>query len=80
MTDAAQMLEEVLSEADQLIRRLLKERGLEVPHLVMAELADGEVILRTTVRPESLRSLGEELIEVAGEMAMIDPAPVGVTH
>ena len=69
MADAAQILEEVLSEADQLICRLLKERGLEVPHLVMAAPPDGEVLLRSNIRPESLRSLGEQLIDVAGEMA-----------
>lgn len=73
-------IEEVLGQADQLIRRMLKERGLEVSHLVMAVPADSEVILRTNVRPESLRSLGEELIEVAGEMAMTAPAPAGLTR
>ena len=33
--DPAQILEDVLGEADALIRRLLEERGVEVPHLVM---------------------------------------------
>lgn len=32
--DPAQILEEVLGEADALTRRLLEERGVEVPHLV----------------------------------------------
>jgi hypothetical protein len=39
--DSAQILEEVLGEADALIRRLLEDRGVEVPHLVIAVTWNG---------------------------------------
>jgi hypothetical protein len=39
MKDPVQVLEEVLGEADALIRHRLKQRGLEFPHLVVAVAA-----------------------------------------
>jgi hypothetical protein len=69
MTDAAKILEEVLDEADELIRRRLEERQLEVPHLVVAVTSDSQVILRSNVDPGVLRSFGEDLITVADELA-----------
>ena len=39
--DPAQILEEVLGEADALIRRLLEDLGVEVPHLVIAVTWNG---------------------------------------
>ena len=35
MQDVAAILEEILNEADALIRLRLKEQGLELPHLVV---------------------------------------------
>ena len=34
--DAAAILEEILADADELIRQRLKDRDLELPHLVIA--------------------------------------------
>jgi len=48
-----------LAEADVLVRLRLKEIGLEVPHLVVAVMPDGEVVLRSNVSPDVLRSLEE---------------------
>lgn len=80
MTDAVRILEEALDEAEQLIRRRLAERGIEIiPYLVMAAMPDSEMILRSNIRPEALRSFGEELIDVAGEMAR-PPGPEHNAH
>jgi hypothetical protein len=68
MTDHAQILEQVLGEADELIRRRVKEAGLEVPHVVVAVTPDGQVVLRSKVPPEVLRSFGKDLQDVADEL------------
>ena len=39
---AAAILEVILGEADALIRQPLKDRGLELPHLVIAVTPHGE--------------------------------------
>ena len=54
--DPPQILNEVLGEADALIRRLLEERGVEVPHLVIAVTLEGQVVLRSNVSSDALRS------------------------
>jgi hypothetical protein len=64
MTDP-EILEEVLAEADVLIRRRLKEHGIEFPHLVVAVTPDGQVIWHSNVSPDGLRSFGNDLIKVA---------------
>ena len=68
MTDAIRPLEKVLAEADALIRVRLKEIGLEVPHLVIAVTPSGEVILRSNISPDVLRSFGEDLKNIADEL------------
>ena len=67
MADVVRTLENVLAEADVLGLRL-KEIGLEVPHLVVAVTPDGEVVLRCNVSPDVLRSLGEDLKNLADEL------------
>jgi hypothetical protein len=79
MADTVQVLEEVLAEADALIRQRLKERGLDVPHLVIAVTPDGQVGLRSNVTPDGLRSFGEDLINMADELGA-PPAPDDTTH
>jgi hypothetical protein len=64
----AAVLEEILGEADELIRRRLQARKLEVPHLVVAVTPDGEVVLRSNVSPDVLRSFGKDLQDVADEL------------
>jgi hypothetical protein len=66
--DTAAILEEILGEADALIRQRLKERGLELPHLVIAVTPDGQVVLRSNVSAGVLRSFGEDLKNVADEL------------
>ena len=79
MTDAIPILEKVLAEADAVIRVRLKEIGLEVPHLVIAVTPDGEVVLRSNVSPDMLRSFGEDLMNIADELEA-SPAPDDTKH
>ena len=77
MADVLRTLESVLAEADVLVRLRLKEIGLEVPHLVVAVTPDGEVVLRSNVSPDVLRSFGEDLKSIADEL---EAAPGDTTH
>jgi hypothetical protein len=79
MTNAVRTLEKVLNEADVLIRLRLKEIGLEVPHLIVAVTPDGEVVLRSNVSPDVLRSFGEDLKNIADELEA-PPAPEDPRH
>ena len=64
----AATLQTILGEADDLIRRRLKEIGFEVPHVVVAVTPEGEVILRSNVSAEVLRSFGEDLTNLADDL------------
>ena len=77
--DAAAILDEILGEADALIRLRLKEQGLELPHLVIAVTPDGQVVLRSNVSADVLRSFGEDLKNVADELEA-PPKPGDTTH
>jgi hypothetical protein len=79
MADVLRTLESVLAEADVLVRLRLKEIGLEVPHLVVAVTPQGEVVLRTNVSPDVLRSFGEDLKNIAVELEAT-PSPSDTTH
>ena len=79
MADVLRTLESVLAEADVLVRLRLKEIGLEVPHLVVAVTPDGEVVLRSNVSPDVLRSFGEDLKNIADELEA-PPEPGDTTH
>jgi hypothetical protein len=52
--DVADILEEILGEADALIRQRLKDRTLELPHLVIAVTPEGQVVLRSNVSADVL--------------------------
>ena len=67
MEDPATIIDEILGEADALIRRRLQERGLEVPHLVVAVTPNDEVVLRSNVPSEELASFGKDLQNVVDE-------------
>ena len=77
MADVVQTLESILAEADVLVRLRLKEIGLEVPHLVVAVTPDGEVVLRSNVSPDVLRSFGEDLKNIADELDRSGAAGAG---
>ena len=79
MTDPAAAVQAILGEADALIRRRLKDTNLTVPHIVMAVTPEGEVILRSNVPPEVLRSFGDDLKNVADELTA-SPEPGDTTH
>ena len=69
MHDNSAIIEEILGEADALIRQRQKDHGLEFPHLVVAVTPDGQVTLRSNVSPGGLRSFSEDLENVAYELA-----------
>ena len=71
-------LEQILTEADDLIRRRLKESGLEVMHVILAITQDRMGVIRTNVGPEHLRSMGEELVNVSGQIE--PPKPGDAQH
>jgi hypothetical protein len=79
MADVVRTLENVLAEADVLVRLRLKEISLEVPHLIIAVTPDGEVVLRSNVSPDVLRSFGQDLINVADKLEA-PPKPGDTTH
>ena len=76
--DAAAILEQILTEADALIRQRLEESGLEVMHVILAPTQDGMGVVRTNVGPELLRSMGEELVDVSGRIE--PPRPGDAKH
>ena len=57
----------------------MKEIGLEVPHLVVAVTPDGEVVVRSNVGPDVLRSFGEDLKNIADELEAA-PKPGDTAH
>jgi hypothetical protein len=73
------LLEEVLGEADELIRQSLQERALEGSHLVVGAPSNGAVILRSNVSADVLRSFGQDPINVADQLAA-PPEPGDTTH
>ena len=77
--DTVRTIEKILADADQLIRRRLEESRLEIPHLVIAVAPDGQVVLRSNVSPDVLRSFGEDLKNVADELEA-PPEPGDTTH
>ena len=79
MQDTVAILKEILLEADALIRQRQKDRGFEFPHLVVAVAPDGQVVLRSNVSPDGLRSFSEDLANVAGELTG-PPEPGDTTH
>jgi len=46
-----------------------------VPHLVVAVTPDGEVVLRSNVSPDVLRSFGEDLKNIADELTRSTAMP-----
>jgi hypothetical protein len=66
--DHAALLEQILGEADDLTRRRLKDNELEAPHVVLAVTPDGQLVLRSNVSPDVLRSFADDLKNVADEL------------
>jgi hypothetical protein len=54
--DPVDAIQKILGEADDLIRQLLKESQLTVPHLVIGVTPDGQVVLCSNVSPDVLRT------------------------
>ena len=73
------VLEQILGEAHELIRRRLQETGLEAPLLILGATPDNQVILRGNVDMEGVRTFGESLQAVADEISA-SPSPGDTTH
>ncbi len=56
MQNIAAILDDILNEADALIRQRLKDRSVELPHLVIGVTPDGQVVLCSNVSPDVLRT------------------------
>ena len=65
MTDSGEILEKAVNVADETIRRLLDEGGVEMPHLVIKVTPNGEVVLRSNASPDILRAFAEDLVQIA---------------
>src|SRR5215204_1093985 len=65
MQNVAAILDEILNEADALIRQRLKEKGIDLPHLVVGATPDDQIAVRTNGDPDVVRSFGEDLKTVA---------------
>ena len=68
MHDTIAILEEILGEADALIRQREKDCGIKFPHLVVAVTPEGRIVHRSNVSPEGLRSFSEDLESAANEL------------
>jgi hypothetical protein len=77
--NAAAILEKILNEADALIRQRLKEKGIDLPHLVVGATPDDEIVVRTNGDADVVRSFGEDLKNVADELTD-PPEPGDTTH
>ena len=77
--NAAAILEKILNEADALIRQRLKEKGIDLPHLVVGATPDDQIVLRTNGDPDVVRSFGEDLKKVADKLTA-SPKPGDTTH
>ena len=77
--NAAVILEKILNEADALIRQRLKEKGIDLPHLVVGATPDDQIVVRTNGDADVVRSFGEDLKNVADELTE-PPEPGDTTH
>lgn len=77
--NAAAILEKILNEADALIRQRLKEKGIDLPHLVVGATPDDQIVVRTNGDADVMRSFGEDLKNVADELTE-PPEPGDTTH
>jgi hypothetical protein len=77
--NAAAILEKILNEADALIRQRLKEKGIDLPHLVVGATPDDQIVVRTNGDADVVRSFGEDLKKVADELTD-PPEPGDTTH
>jgi hypothetical protein len=77
--NAAVILEKILNEADALIRQRLKEKGIDLPHLVVGATPDDQIVVRTNGDADVVRSFGEDLKNVADELTA-PPEAGDTTH
>ena len=75
----AATIEQILREADALFRQCLKDRGIELPYLVMVATLDQQVVLQGNVSADLPRSFGDALNGVAAELA-ISPTSAAAPH
>jgi hypothetical protein len=70
--DPVDAIQKIVGEANDLIRGRPEESRLAVPHLVIAVTPAGQVVLRSNVSPDVLRTFGQDL--------KAPPKPGDTTH
>jgi hypothetical protein len=68
MTDHADTLQTILSDADEMLREKFRALGLaDTPFVMVAITQDNQMIVRGNLDPVALKLLSEDLAEVAEE-------------
>jgi hypothetical protein len=65
--DPIRSIENILVEADALIRLRLKAIGLEAHHVILAVRPDGTGIVRSNVGPGGLTEMADMLTDIADQ-------------
>jgi hypothetical protein len=68
MADTAAVLEEILEEAQDLIRKRLETADLAVPYVLISVTPDERIVLCSNVSADVLRSFGDDLQNAADEI------------
>ena len=63
--DQLDTIQQILSEADTLLRTRLREAGISVAHVMLAVNDEGTGIIRSNVDADALREMAELLDEIA---------------
>ena len=77
--DPVRSIEKILGDADALIRRRLKAKGLVAHHVILAVPPDGLGIIRSNVAPGGLTEMAEMLQDIA-DQAESPPADDDTRH
>jgi hypothetical protein len=68
MADTAAVLEEILADAQELIRKRLEAVGLVVPYVLISVTPDERIVLCSNVSADVLRSFSDDLENAADEV------------
>ena len=81
MPDAAASLEKIFTEVEALIRKRLEEADLLIPYVVVAATPEDQIMLRSNVSTDGLRSFGDDLKSAADDIdSSLGQAPPGRGH
>ena len=66
-------IQDILTDVDRMLRERLAAAGFEIPHAIVAIMADGAGVVRSNVGPAQLRDMGDLLTDLAKSAAMRRP-------